>query len=161
MAVNIDVGAHPHQFGNVHEAVFKNGFGNHWRAVGRQHQSEKLSLKVGRKTGIIVRHYVFALQPAVFGVNNDAVRLFYDSYGLSVYQLYSSAGDGGGNGVRAGFNAVGNYLVNGAVQLPDAFDCQNRRADTRNFCAHGIEHFRQIADFRFHGGIFNDRGSFG
>ena len=29
MAVNIDVGAHPHQFGNVHEAVFKNGFGNH------------------------------------------------------------------------------------------------------------------------------------
>ena len=50
--VDLDVGAQTHQLVDVHEAVFKNGFGYFGRALRHGVERHELGLHVGRKTGV-------------------------------------------------------------------------------------------------------------
>lgn len=69
-----DIRAHAHQFLNMHEAVFKNGFVDHAGTVGQTEQSHELSLHVGGKTGVGTGTDIHAAQSAASRPGKHAVR---------------------------------------------------------------------------------------
>ncbi len=67
-----------------------------------------------------------------------------------------AAGDGAGDEESAGFDAVGDDGVLGAVQFLHAANVQRGSAVARDAGSHLTKHDDEVADFRLAGGIFQN-----
>jgi hypothetical protein len=72
LAVDLDPGTQAHQFVDVHEAVFKNGFGHLAGTLRHTVERHELGLHVGRKTGVFGGAKALRLEPPV-ELHPDAV----------------------------------------------------------------------------------------
>ena len=73
-----NVCAHAYQFGHVHKAVFKNGFGDHAGPFGNRQHGHGLRLQIGRETGIGLGHDINAAQGIVDAFDGDGLLVFVD-----------------------------------------------------------------------------------
>ena len=65
-----------------------------------------------------------------------------------------AAGDGAGDQIRAGLDAIGQHLVGGAVEPLDALDDDSVGARALDLRAHGDQEIREIDDLGLARGIF-------
>ncbi len=173
-AVDVDAGAHAVEFGDVHEAVFEDGFGDHGRTFGNRHDGHELGLHVRREAGEGFGHHIGAAQ-AVAALDTDAVGEFGDfdagviegaAEGGDVVEVGAvefevAAADGGGAGVGAGFDAVGDDAVGGGVEGFDSLDGEAVGAEAGDLGAHGVEAGGEVGDFGFAGGVGDGGGAVG
>ena len=140
-AFDLDVRAHADQFLRVHEAVLKNIFGDDRRAFGLRGQRHVLRLHVGGEAGILFGGHVGGVEGIVahhadgvrrgLGFDADFVKLAEQRVevgGIASGDVQVASGHGAGNDEGAGFDAVGNDAVLGAVQLAHAFYANGGRA---------------------------------
>ena len=138
----------------MHEAVFKNGFGDDTGTFGHTRQRHELGLHVGGETGEGLRDGVKALYMAV-GLHayaavfhrDDATRLGeciqrgLHVVGPGTFKEQVPAGHQGGDRVGTRFDAVRHHRVGAAVQLLDALNRDGLMPRAANARAHGIEAF--------------------
>src|SRR5204863_319476 len=72
-----------------------------------------------------------------------------------------SCGDGAGNKISARLYPIWKYFIRGAPEPLHALDPDSVRAGSPDPRAHGIQEIREIDDFRFTGGVLDDRFSSG
>ena len=141
-----DVRAHAVEFGNVHEAVFKDGFDDAAVAFGNGVHRHKLRLHVGREAGVFGSADVYRFRSLLHVDGNPVVARFDDGAGFDEFvqndfhgfgggfaQDNFAAGHGDGAEEGTGFDAVGNDAVFAAVQLFHAFDGHGGSTDAADF----------------------------
>ena len=168
------LGTHAFHFGDVHEALGEDGFGDGAGVGDDAGEGAELGLHVGGETGVGMGGEGEAFGVGV-GVDGDAV--------LGDLHFETAVGEGGGDGAEvfgddlfegdavadhgacdeegAGFDAVGDDGVFGAVEFFDAFDGDAVGACAFDFGAHFDEEVGEVFDFGFGGGAFDDGGAFG
>ena len=174
VALGGDVGAHAVQLGHVHEAVFKNGFGDAAGPFGQGVQGHELRLHIGGEgrvgQGAHIHRFRAALHvqrnPVVAGFHHAAgfhqlVQHGFHAGGVGAAQHHMALGDGGGHQEGAGFDAVWHHCVFGAVQALDAFDHQAVAADAADLGAHFHQALGQVGDFRLARGVFQNGDALG
>ena len=159
----------------MHEAVFKDGFDDGRRALRDGVERHDLCLHVGREGGERRGADADGVQRSPALVEADVVRAaFYEcacrfeffqhgfeQVGAGVAGGDFTAGDGCGDEVGAGFDAVGQGRVARRFERAHAFDGECRRADAADFRSHGVQAVGKVADFRLTGGGVKDGGAFG
>ena len=158
----------------MHEAVLEDRLGHHRGALGHRHHGHELGLHVGGEARIGLRHHIGAAQPVVAAHANAALGLGHFHAGIieraaqrgqmvhvGALQQQVAPGNGGGAGIGAGLDAIGNDAMRRAVQRIHAIDDQLAGAQAADARAHGDEAGHQIADFRLARGIGDDRLALG
>src|SRR5699024_6511463 len=162
VALDLRLGAHALQLEDVHEAVFEHVFDDHAGAFGDGIECRELRLHVGRKTGVGRGVDVHRAGAAAVHVQLDPVLADAD-VGAGVVQLggdraqkirarvagtHLAARDRAGDQVGAGFDAVGQHAVRGAVQRVHAVDDDHAGAGALDARAHAVQAFGQVHDLR-------------
>ena len=174
IAFHRNVRAHAVQLGNVHEAVFKNGFHHFAAAFSHGVHRHKLRLHIGGEGGMFGCADIHGFG-ALLHINADPVAARFDDgtgfhqlvqhhlhgvrRGIAQYDFATRHGHGAQE--RACFNTVGHHAVFRAVQFRHAFHRHGGRADALNFRAHFHQAVRQIHHFGFHSAVFQHGGAFG
>ena len=169
-----DICSHAVEFGDVHEAVGVDAFGDDADAVGKGEDDGHLGLEVGGEGGEGAGDEVYV---AEFGGADDAEAVAFgdhldadvtagvedgaEVFAAEVFDEDVAAGDGGGDDEGAGLDAVGRDGEFGAVEFFDAFDEEAFAAGIGDACAHEVEEAGEFADFGFAGGVFDDGPAFG
>ena len=175
VALHFDVGAHAIHFLHVHEAVFKYRLDNGTGALGNDIEGHELGLHVGghgrvrRGTqGHRFRAPAFHVQfdPVVTHLNAGAGFLKLLQHGVEdgrvgVLGLDAATGDGGGDQVGAGLDAVGNHLVMATGQACHPFDGNGVGAGPLHLAAHGVDEVGQVHHLWLTSGVFQHRGAIG
>jgi hypothetical protein len=76
-------------------------------------------------------------------------------------QAHFPAGHGGGDGVGAHLDAIGDHRVGRAVQTGDTGDRHGRRARPLDLGAHGVQAFLQVDQLGLAGGVVQDGDAVG
>ena len=164
--MDVDLGAHPPQFGDVHIAIFENRFFEEALAVSDAQHRHELGLHVGRETGIGRGRDRQRLQRLVGRNPHPGFGEFDHQPGRGETigdrqhvgrarpdQLDRAAGDAGRTGVAAGLDPVGHHVIVAAVQPLDPVDHQVRRADPLDPGPHRRQQPAQVDDFGFARGV--------
>ena len=168
-AVDGDVGAHAVEFLDVHEAIFKDVFGDGGGAFGLGGEGHELGLHVGGEAGVLLGGDVGGLEGSAGAdadtlcadVEADAALVEFSEQrsevsGVAAVDVEVAAGDGAGHEEGAGLDAVRVDAVAGAVEFGDAVDLDGRRAGAFDVGAHGGEERGQVGDFGLAGAVFKD-----
>ena len=178
--VDGDPRAEPAEAVGVGDAVFEDALLDAGFAGGAGEERGHRRLQVGREAGIGDGLDV-GLAERAGGADADAagsgevagIRFERDAHlgelgaerrevgGDGVLNRDVAAGDGGGDGEGAGFDAVGDQGVAGAVQVLDAFDDDGLGAGAGDLRAHGVEQAGEVGDFGFGGGVDDLGAAFG
>jgi len=170
-AVDLDVCAQAHQLVDVHEAVFKNGFGHLRCALGNRVQHHELRLHVGGEAWVfggaeVLRLEVFIRRRSALDANalcvgsdcctciaqlvDDRVQMI----GTGVAQKHVAASGSHCTQKRTSLNAVSHHFVGAAVQTLHTLDVDAACAVAFNLRAHGNEHFGQVWNLWLLRGVF-------
>ncbi len=146
----------------MHEAVFKDCFGHHRRAIRHGHQRHRLGLKIGGEAWERLRHHIDPDQRCRSSGNADTARFRRDRYpgfaqlidedrqmlDMGIAQQNIAAGDRRRNRIGARFDPVGNDLVLGGVQPLNALDAHGIGAEALDLGAHRNQAVAEIDHFR-------------
>ncbi len=175
VALKLDVGAHPHQLGYVHEAVLEDGLGDHAGTLGHRVQDGELGLHVGRERRVGGGLDGDRLQGATCHVEGDPVVTLINQ-GASLFQLDQYGFQQAGVSVAAGDLATGDrcthqegpgldairlHAVAATVQTLDAVDGQGVGARALDLGAQGVEEVGQVDHFRLARGVFDHGATVG
>src|SRR6202051_2125913 len=154
-----DVRAHADQLVDVHEAIFKDIFGDGGGAFGLGGEGHELGLHVGGEAGVLLGGDVGGLEVGgAFGADADVVGVDVEADadglelgddraevgGLAAVDVEVAAGDGAGDEEGAGLDAVGVDAVAGAVEFGDTFDLDGGGAGAFDLGAHGGEQGSEV-----------------
>src|SRR5262245_25696029 len=140
VAVQRDVGPQPRQLLHMHEAVLEDGLANGRYAPRPGHQRHELSLEIGREARIGLRVDVYRIYGIAIAHDAHAARRLRNldaGHGHGVDEGIEvpaarpvkqdiPAGHRSRHGIGAGFDAIGNDVVNRAGEPVHAFDHQGR-----------------------------------
>ena len=174
MVDEFDIGSHAFEFRYVHEALGKHGLGDDAGAIHGGQHGAKLGLHVRREPGVGNRLEMKGVSGTI-GTDCDGVgslgegksrMLQGGDHGAEMFRLRAGDGDAlSGNCTRnkegAGFDAVGDDGVSGAMEFRDSLDLDVLGARSGNLGTHGGQKAGQVNDFGFFGGSLDDGCSLG
>ena len=164
--MDLDIGPHSAQLGDVHVAILEDRLLEETLALGDGQHRHELRLHVGREAGVRRGRYRQRLQLPVRADFHPAVGEFDrqprrgETVGDRQHirraradQLDRPAGDPRRTGVASGFDPVGHDVIAAAVEPLDPVDREVRRSDARNLAAHRHQQIAQIDDLWFARGV--------
>ena len=136
IALELDAGAKPSQFLNMHEAVLEDGLAHRRGAARHAHERDELGLQIRGEAGEGLGLDRNRLQAPAVPRDADASRPLFDLYsrraqglkhllqqvGTGTIEHHISAGHGSGHGISAGLDAIGKDGMLGAMQRLASLD---------------------------------------
>ena len=173
IALDLRVRAHTDQFRNVHEAVFKDRFGDHAGPFRHQVKQRELGLHIGREARVRRGTHVDRFRTVAVHIEADPVFARFDvspgvaqlrQYGIQGIRLRVTAedlaaGNRRGHQESPGFNTVRQHTVDAAAQALHAFDGNAIATLACDFCAQRVQEVGGIDNLRLASGVFNNRRS--
>ena len=171
IALDLRVRAHTDQFRNVHEAVFKDRFGDHAGPFRHQVKQRELGLHIGREARVRSGTHVDRFRTVAVHIEANPVFARFDvspgvtqfrqngiqSIRLRVTAEDLAAGNRRGHQEGAGFDTVRQYTVYAATQTLHAFDGNAIGALAFDFRAQRVKEVGGIDNFRLARGVFDNR----
>ncbi|MNV52500.1 hypothetical protein D3C71_1445980 [compost metagenome] len=157
----------------MHEAVFKDGFGDHTGAFRNQVQQAELSLHIGREPRVWRSTHGHRFRAFAMHIQTDPVFTHFDirtgfaqlgqhgiqriRTGITAHHL--ATGNGCSDQEGTGLDAIRQNAINTATQTINPFDSDAVTAGTGDFCAERVEEVGRIDNFRFTRSILNHGGT--